>query len=190
MVFFLKIKKCSRRVRDRFSYLYNRGFHHTTLLLPPCISSCWNVLFNRSGREMVEDVIKVLDHIMKCWTTWWTCSANSQFTALIYVKLCKWGEAAYPVWQCCQTRTVSNFEHLEGFERRHFLWQWCHQFRAIPHVESLESGNMLKQLLWERYTGCIIYVAKRQKTSMKKKKQRQTLSAIVPHLGLSREIGA
>ena len=73
---FLKIIKCSRQVRDHFSYLYNHGFHHTTLLLPPCISSCWNVLLNPSGRGMVEAVIKVLDHIMKCWTTWWTCSAN------------------------------------------------------------------------------------------------------------------
>ena len=29
------------------------------------LSSWWNVLLNRNGSEMVEDVVKVLDHIMK-----------------------------------------------------------------------------------------------------------------------------
>ena len=45
--------------------LYNIGFHQTTLLLATMLSSWWNVLLNRSGSEMVEDVVKVLDHIMK-----------------------------------------------------------------------------------------------------------------------------
>ena len=45
--------------------LYNSGFHQTTLPLATMLSSWWNVLLNRSGSEMVEDVVKVLDHIMK-----------------------------------------------------------------------------------------------------------------------------
>ena len=45
--------------------LYNIGFHQTTLPLATMLSSWWNMLLNRSGSEMVEDVVKVLDHIMK-----------------------------------------------------------------------------------------------------------------------------
>ena len=45
--------------------LYNSGFHQTTLPLATMLSSWWNVLLNRNGSEMVEDVVKVLDHIMK-----------------------------------------------------------------------------------------------------------------------------
>ena len=45
--------------------IYNSGFHQTTLPLTTMLSSWWNVLLNRSGSEMVEDVVKVLDHIMK-----------------------------------------------------------------------------------------------------------------------------
>ena len=48
-----------------FEKLYNSGFHQTTLPLATMLSSWWNVLLNRSGSEMVEDVVKVLDHIMK-----------------------------------------------------------------------------------------------------------------------------
>ena len=60
---FLKI--ITERVRDHFEKLYNSGFHQTTLPLATMLSSWWNVLLNRSGSEMVEDVVKVLDHIMK-----------------------------------------------------------------------------------------------------------------------------
>ena len=61
---FLKI--ITEWVRDHFlKKLYNSGFHQTTLPLATMLSSWWNVLLNRSGSEMVEDVVKVLDHIMK-----------------------------------------------------------------------------------------------------------------------------
>ena len=98
--FFFKIIKCSRRVRDHFSYLYNRGFHHTTLLLRPCMSSCWNMLLNSSGRGMVKDVVKVLDHIMNCWMTWWTCSANRNLSNWSFYTSF-WAKLHQVTWEKC-----------------------------------------------------------------------------------------
>ena len=60
------------------------------------LSSWWNVLLNRSGSEMVEDVVKVLDHIMK----WERVNVYSAYSGDIFfreLKIFRKGKKHFPL---------------------------------------------------------------------------------------------
>ena len=69
MVYILKIT--AERVWDHFLKTLQQWLPSNHVALATMLSSWWNVLLNRSGRGMVKDVVKVLDHIMKCWNVCW-----------------------------------------------------------------------------------------------------------------------